>query len=165
MKYEDLDQEVFDAIVSGELTHYAIWMENEINRLITRYLVSDKTKSEDFLRLLLYRAGLTFQDKLEIARGMTPLLGLNEQDQKLFRTVLNAVEEFKSWRNATAHGVDTTPGDYKGVIRIEIVSRSGKEKTIVITPESHRAKKEEAARLHLSLENVVNSALGERRDA
>jgi len=165
MRYDDLDKEDFDAIVTGELTHYAIWMEDEINRLITDYFVSEKTKSNDFRRLLLYRDGLTFQDKLEIARGMTPLLGLNDQDQKLFRAILNAVEDFKSWRNAMAHGLDMTPGDYKGVIRIEIVSRSGKEKTIEVTPESHRAKMDEAEKLYLSLKNIVNSALGERRDA
>jgi len=165
MRFEDLDKEDFDAIVTGELTHYAIWMEDEINRLITDYFVSDKSKSKDFRRLLLYRDGLTFQDKLEIARGMIPLLGLNDQDQTQFRTILNAVEDFKSWRNAMAHGLDTTPGDCKGVIRIWIVSRSGKEKTIEITPESHRAKMDEAEKLYHSLRNIVRSTLGERGDA
>jgi len=165
MRYEDLDKEDFDAIVTGELTHYTLWMEEEINRLITDYFVSDKTKSKDFRRLLLYRDGLTFQDKLEIARGMIPLLGLNDQDQTQFRTILNAVEDFKSWRNAMAHGLDATPGDYKGVIRIEIVSRLGKEKTIEITPDSHRAKMDEAEKLYHSLENFVHSVLRERGDA
>jgi hypothetical protein len=164
MRYEDLDKEVFDAIVTGELTHYAISMEDELNRLITDYFVSDKSKSKDFRRLLLYKDGLTFQDKLEIARGMIPLFGLNDQDKTQFRTILNAVEDFKSWRNAMAHGLDTTPGDYKGVIRIEFVSRSGKEKTIEITPESHRAKMDEAEKLYHSLRNIVRSALGERGD-
>ncbi len=92
MRYEDLDKEDFDAIVTGELTHYAIWMEDKINSLITDYFVSDKSKSKDFRRLFLYRDGLTFQDKLEIARGMIPLLGLNDQDQTLLpRTIGNAV--------------------------------------------------------------------------
>jgi len=165
MRYEDLDKEDFDAIVTGELTHYAIWMEDEINLLITDYFISDKSKSKDFHRLLLYRDGLTFQDKLEIAKGMIPLLGLNDQDQTQFRTILNAVEDFKSWRNAMAHGLDATPGDYKGVIRIEIVSRSGKEKTIEISPESHSAKMDEAEKLYHSLRNIVRSALEERGNA
>jgi len=159
MKYEDLDKEDFDAIVTGELTHYAIWMEDELNRLITDYFVSDKRKSKEFRRLLLYRDGLTFQDKLEIARGMIPLIELNNRDQTQFKTILNAVEDFKSWRNATTHGMDATPGAYKGMIRIETVSRSGKEKTIEITPKSHRAKMDEAEKLCSSLRNIVRSAL------
>lgn len=165
MRYEDLDKENFDAIVTGELTHYAIWMEDEINRLITDYFVRDKSNSEDFRRLLLYRDGLTFQDKLEIARGMIPLLGLDDQDQSQFGTILSAVEDFKSWRNAMAHGLDATLGDYKGVIRIEIESRSGKEKTIEITPESHRAKMDEAEKLYHSLRSIVRRALGEKGNA
>ncbi len=165
MRYEDLDKEDFDAIVTGEFTHYAIWMEDEINRLITDYFVSDKSKSADFRRLLLYRDGLAFQDKLEIARGMIPMLGLNIQEQKQFKTILNEVEDFKSWRNAMAHGRDATPEEYKGIIRIEIVSRSGKEKIIEITPTSHTAKIEEAEELHNSLISIINSALGERSDA
>ena len=165
MRYEDLDKEDFDAIVTGELTHYAIWMEDEINRLLTDYFVGDKSKSKDFRRLFLYRDGLTFQDKLEIVRGMIPLLGLNDQDETQLRTILNGVEDFKSWRNSMAHGLDATPGDYKGVIRIEIVSRSGKEKTIEITPESHRKKMDEAEKLYHSLRNIVRSALGKRGDA
>jgi len=165
MRYEELDKEDFDAIVTGEVTHYALWMEDEINRLITDYFVSDETKSNDFYRLLLYRDGLTFQDKLEITRGMTPLLGLDDKDQKLLRTILNEVEAFKLWRNSIAHGLDMTPGDYKGVILIQTVSRSGKEKTIEITPESHRAKMDEAEKLYLSLKNIVSIALGEKGDA
>lgn len=82
MRYEDLDKEDFDAIVTGELTHYAIWMEDEINRFITDYFIGDKSKSKDFRRLLLYRDGLTFQDKLEVARGMIPLLGLEAKKRK-----------------------------------------------------------------------------------
>jgi hypothetical protein len=165
MKYDRLDKEDFDAIVTGELTHYAIWMESEINRLITDYFVAEKTKSDEFRRWILHRDGLTFQDKLEIARGMTSSFGLNEEDQKLFRTILTGIENFKSWRNAMAHGFDNTPGDYQGAIRIEIVSRSGKEKTIEITPESHEAKLDEAEKLYHSLKNIVSTALGTRSDA
>ena len=165
MRYEDLGKEDFDAIVTGELTHYAIWMEDEINRLVTGFIVSDVNKAKDFRRLILYRDGLTFQDKLEITKAMITLLALSEKDQAQFLAILNKVEDFKSWRNAMAHGFDSTPGDYKGVLRIEIVSRSGKEKMVEITPKSHRARMDEAEELYQSLRNIVSRALGEKGDA
>jgi hypothetical protein len=97
--YGHFSKEDFDAIVTGELTHYAIWLEDEINRLITDYFVSNKSRSVEFRRLFLRRDCVTFQDKLEIARAMIPLLGLSDRDAKRFKTTLKAVEEFKSWRN------------------------------------------------------------------
>ena len=46
IKYEDLDKADFDAIVTGELTHYALWHEGELNNIIEDYfkiriLISD----------------------------------------------------------------------------------------------------------------------------
>jgi len=156
MRYEDFSKEDFDAIVTGELTHYSLWMENEINHLIINYFIGDKTKSEDFYRFVLHREGLTFQNKLEIARGMIPILGLNSSNQKKFNTILKKVEEFKSWRNSMAHGLDIAPEAYRGTIIIQTASRSGKEKTIEITPKSHIEKMNEAEELYQALKSIVN---------
>lgn len=137
MSYESLSQEAFDAIVTGELTHLAIWLEDELNALITNYFVSDPDKSGDFRRLLLLRDGLTAQDKIEIARGMLPLLFLSEPDFLKWKGFLKRIEDFKSWRNAMAHGVDVTPAPYAGELIVEVVNRAGSERQIRITPGSH----------------------------
>lgn len=39
--YGQLEHDAFDAIVTGELTHVAIWMEGEVNHPIAEYFVSD----------------------------------------------------------------------------------------------------------------------------
>lgn len=38
MNYDGLDKEDFDAVVTGELTHYSLWLEEEINSIICNYL-------------------------------------------------------------------------------------------------------------------------------
>lgn len=135
MEYRDLPQDEFDAIVTGELTHYAIWLEGLLNEMIVAYFITDERKRADFERLILYRDGLTFQDKLEIVRAMAPLIPETRRTE--LKQVLADIEKFKSWRNALAHGLSICKPDEGAVVRVEIVGRSGKPKVIEITPESH----------------------------
>lgn len=137
MNYHELDKEDFDAIVTGELTHYSLWLEEEINDFICDYFRVPLSRFNDFKRLLLYRDGLTFQDKLEIVRGIVPLLG-NAAEAVDLKSLLKQVEDFKSWRNAMAHGHDVARAEDVAKLKIEIISRSGKQKEIEITPESHQ---------------------------
>ena len=137
MKYEELNHEDFDAIVTGELTHFALWLEDAINGIICEYFIGANPREDSFRRLILYRDGLTFQDKLEIAHGIIPLLG-DVADQCGFKSILKRIEGFKSWRNVLAHGLDVSDPNDPNTIVVEVVSRSGKEKRIEITPDSHR---------------------------
>ncbi len=146
MKYKDLSHEDFDAIVTGELTHYALWFESEIINIITDYFLRSSPKRSHFKRVLLLRDGLTFQDKIEIVRAIIPLFGKQGTTVTL-KSLLKQVEDFKSWRNAVAHGVDASDDDTKAEIKVEVVLRSGKEKIFNITPESHQAKVAEAEKL------------------
>lgn len=155
MNYKDLSHEDFDAIVTGELTHYALWLEDVINGIICEYFIGMSDKEDDFRRLILYRDGLTFQDKIEIVRGMIPLFG--EASEKCdLKGLLNEIEKFKSWRNALAHGLDKSDENEPLKLIVEVVTRSGKEKRIEITPESHRQMCEET-------ESLINKA-NEARD-
>lgn len=163
MKYEELSQEDFDAIVTGELTHYAIWFDGAIGQIIMDYFLIDKVRRPDFERLILFREGLTFQDKIEIVRAMLPLLGKVAEQVDLKR-LLEDIEEFKGWRNALAHGLATdTTGHPEPIIRVEIISRSGKPKVVEITPASHRKRMDEAEKIlerinkaHLELKSGRN---------
>jgi hypothetical protein len=134
MDYKSLEKEDFDAIVTGELTHYAIWFEGEIINIITDHFLGDSPKRDDFNRLLLLRDGLTFQDKIEIVRGMIPLFQ-GKVDEAYFKKLLKDVENFKSLRNALSHGREI---DYKNqTISVELVNRAGKQKIHKISPTSH----------------------------
>lgn len=135
-KYSKLSQEDFDAIVTGELTHYNMWLEDEIDGIICGYFIEDVFKILDFRRLFLLRDGLTFQDKIEIVRGMLPSLESEIKTANL-KNILKQVEDFKAWRNAMAHGRDCSDEEWAFKLKIETVSRSGKEKILEITPESH----------------------------
>ena len=146
MKYEDLSHEDFDAIVTGELTHYALWLEDEIADMVVDYFLQSSRKKSDFKRLLLMRDGLTFQDKIDIVRAMIPLFGKNTTTIGL-KLLLKHVEDFKSLRNALAHGVDVSDNDAKPELKVEVVSRSGKTKVVHITPKSHETKMAEVDKL------------------
>jgi hypothetical protein len=146
MKYEGLEKEDFDALVTGELTHYALWLEEVTNEIIITYFSMSK-RGNDFRRLILYREGLTFQDKLDIVRGMIPLFEITEEKVRELKSLIKRVEEFKSWRNTMAHGRDVTGDEYAGKLLVEVVTRSGKEKVLEITPESHQAKMQEVEHL------------------
>ncbi len=57
MDYEKLSKDDFDAVVTGEMTHYALWNEKWLDGLIAVYFISDLTKQSDFRRLILDRDG------------------------------------------------------------------------------------------------------------
>ena len=146
MEYSNLDKEDFDAIVTGELTHYALWLEEELNDIISDYFIADSKKRIEFKKFLLHRDGLTFQDKIEIVRGMSLLFDAAAEEVDL-KSLLREIEEFKSWRNALAHGLDVSPDDNAPMIRVEVVTRSGKERVYEITPESHETTMKKTADL------------------
>jgi hypothetical protein len=156
LKYSDLTKEDFDAIVTGEMTHFAIWLEDELVEMISDYFLQLPTR-EDFQRLLLRRDGLTFQDKIEIVRALLPSFH-NQVAAAELKSVLADIEEFKAKRNAFAHGRDVTPSTAAPALHIQTVNRSGKERILIVTPETHAAlvaatetllKKAQAIRLRL----------------
>lgn len=147
MEYQELSLEDFDALVTGELTHYAIWLEGAVGQIIMDYFLINTSRRADFERLMLFRDGLTFQDKIEIARAMIPLLEPVAGQVELNR-LLNEVEEFKGWRNALAHGLTVDAVGHPGpIIRVETVGRSGRPRVLEITPDSHRKRMDEAEAL------------------
>ncbi len=77
---------------------------------------------------------------------MIPLFGKAAEECNL-KGLLNEVEKFKSWRNALAHGLDRTNPEEPHKLIVEVVSRSGKEKQVEITPESHIKMIEDVANL------------------
>jgi hypothetical protein len=153
MEYEQLTHEEFDAIVTGELTHFALWLEDAVNGVICEYFIGASERERDFRRLILYRDGLTFQDKLEIVRALIPVFGETAERCNL-KSLLNRIEEFKSWRNSLAHGLDQSNPDEPRKIVLEIVIRSGKEKRIEITPASHREMMEKTEELLKEVEEA-----------
>ncbi len=153
MEYEQLSHEDFDAIVTGEFTHYALWLEDAINGIICEYFIGISDREDDFRRLILYRDGLTFQDKLEIVRGLIPVFGETAERCNL-KFLLNQIEEFKSWCNTLAHGLDRSIPEEPRKIVVEVVSRSGQEKRIEITPTSHREMMEKTKKLLKEVEEA-----------
>jgi len=135
-KYEGLSHEDFDAIVTGELAHYTIWFDEALVKIISDFL-GQPSREDLFKRLLLRREGLTVQDKIEIVSAMIPEFSDSTVAGELKQT-LRKIEKFKTDRNAFAHGLDVTPKPLAAnAIHIQTVTRAGKEKTIVITPETH----------------------------
>jgi hypothetical protein len=159
MIYRELSKEDFDAIVTGELTHVAIWLEGEVHGIICDYFVSEKAKWDDFLRLVLRRDGLTFQDKIEIVRGMLPLFP--DSAQTTLKRLLLRVEEFKAIRNAFVHGLDVSADEHDPLkMRVEIIGRNGKEKVIEISPETHQELLDDAQSLLAELNRARSSVHG-----
>lgn len=136
MDYAELGHEDFDALVTGTFTHYALWLEDVLNSIISDYFVRSHDRQARFKRLILHREGLSFQDKIDIVRSMVPLFGKLAEQVKL-KSILKEIEDFKFWRNALAHGLDASTSDDPLQLRVEFVSRSGKEKSIEITPDSY----------------------------
>lgn len=152
--YMKLSPEDFDAIVTGELTHFAIAFEDILVEIITEFF-SHPSRQALFRRLLLRREGLTFQDKIDILRAMVPEFEDQVAAAEL-KKLLTKVEVFKADRNAFAHGHDVTPKASRGSrIHVVIVNRAGKEKTVEVTPESHAATLNQAEELLKSMESVL----------
>jgi hypothetical protein len=148
-----MNKEDFDAVVTGELTHYALWLEEEVNNIISDYFITDSKKRSQFKRFLLHRDGLTFQDKIEIVRGMLPLFSAAAEELDL-KSLLKEIEEFKSWRNALAHGLDISPDGKEPLIKVEVVTRSGKERVYEITPQTHETTMKNTADLLVRLQKA-----------
>jgi len=137
MEYRNLSKEEFDAIVTGELAHQAIWFEGELVNIILDYFVGRNKKRLGFERLILKREGIGFQDKIEIIRGMFQLFN-NQVLAGRLDNVLKQVEVLGRFRNAFAHGTDIGDNEAdKLSLKVSLVSRSGKERVIQVTPESH----------------------------
>ena len=157
-KYEMLSPEDFDAIVTGELTHYAIWLEDVLIQIISDFFAQPSRK-DLFKRLLLRRDGLTFQDKIDIVRAMVPEFG-NPTAAGNLKQVLKKIEDFKANRNTFAHGIDVTPRPFTGKsIYVQTVNRAGKEKTVIVSPETHVKTLDEAEKL-LKAATSVSKELG-----
>ena len=84
---------------------------------------------------------------------MLPLFGEHAESVDL-PDLLKRVDEFRMLRNALAHGRDVSEPGAGFQISIEVISRSGKEKIITITPESHA---EKMRKLEELLEAVQNA--------
>ncbi|MCQ0034603.1 hypothetical protein [Burkholderia glumae] len=156
MDYKILSKEDFDAVVTGELTHYAIWLEDEIIQILADHF-SREASRDDFVRLILRRDGLSFQSKIDIVRAAAPLFRDQSAAGKL-KGLLKRVEEFKAFRNAFAHGLDRTPDETKNEIHIGLVNRAGRETIQKVTPQSHTASLE-SAEILLSEVRAVREAL------
>jgi len=152
MDYKNLAKEDFDAIVTGELTHYAIWLEDELVQILADHF-SNSSARDDFVRLILRRDGLTFQNKIEITRATIPLFRNPVAAGKL-KGLLNRIERFKGFRNAFAHGLDQTPDGVDGEIHVGLVNRAGKETIQKVTPESHSALMDSTEQLLSELRSV-----------
>ena len=148
IEYETLTPDEFDAVVTGELTHYAILFENRINDFLVSYLGILKSRSDIFKRLFLYRDDLRLQDKIEITKAVIrhhsaylKQPGPKSIDVDRALRLLKEVETFKAVRNALAHGLSVRKSEEEDTptLHVEIITRSGKENQFQITPTSHRA--------------------------
>src|SRR5213594_3037158 len=103
MDYTNLSRIDFDAVVTGELSHRILGLEESVNGIIGDFFITERSRREHFEQLILFREGLTFQDKIEIVRAMIPLFQAEARKLDLL-TLLKKVESLKNWRNAMAHG-------------------------------------------------------------
>jgi hypothetical protein len=155
MDYSKLDKVDFDAIVTGELTHRALWMEESIDSILCDFFITDPLRVTHFCRAILHRECLTAQDKIDIVRALIPAFGAEAERVKL-KALLNRVEAFKAWRNAMAHGKDVSGNAPPLTVKVEIVNRSGKSVVREITPRSHEEMLKQADALAEELEAARN---------
>jgi hypothetical protein len=154
--YEGFDVETFDAIVTGELVHQALQCEQELIRIIADHFCREGVESA-FKRLLLYREGLSLQHKIEIVRAMLPMLHPAEPASEL-KLSLRKLEELTALRNAFAHGLGSTDANREDLsIAVEIVTRSGTEKIITVTPITHCKAMEDGEELSKKLRSIAEN--------
>jgi hypothetical protein len=133
--YNKLTKQDFDAIVTGELTHYSLCMEDEVNEFILDYFLKGTGRRNEFRSIFFERECLTFQNKLDILKATFKQHAPAYLAQTL--KLIGRVESFKSLRNAFAHGNDWD--DSKDLrIEIQVTSRAGKKKSIIVTPQTHQ---------------------------
>lgn len=133
MKYGDLDRVWFDAIVTGELTHYALWFEEQLEFLILAYFTDDPRVVDDFFSTFVRSREFTMARKIDFARKIVK--NSNHSRSGEFTVVFGELEKIIAIRNAMAHGRDVGGQGLK--LRIEIESYGGKAKTIEISPDTH----------------------------
>jgi len=151
--YRTLSREDFDAIVTGELTHVAVWLELELETAIENYFAVRSDTREAFSRLILQREGMAFQTKIDIVRIIVSGNEFKQEYKDQWKGVLLRIEEIKRVRNAMAHGKDV--GGQGLTIKVGYISRSGKETEIEIEPNSHAARMAEAEKLQDDLHELV----------
>lgn len=158
MNYAELSKEDFDAIVTGELTHYAIWHESELEDFISQYFSNSKKKRTQFKQIFLRRDMLKTQDKIEVTKAILALMDLTPIEIAKWKSLLKRVDDFKTYRNTMAHGLDVTDDNYSGEIVIEVITRSNNIRHLKITPDSFKKILQEAESLLTDLKTAVNLA-------
>jgi hypothetical protein len=137
--YTKYSRTEFDAVVTGELAHHCLWMEDALNDFIIKFFLKGSSRKKEFETVFFERECLSFQDKIDLVNVTLKLFGSSEQKSRT-KTLLKKVEAFKSMRNAFAHGMM----DYSGAaeneqkITIQIYNRGGNVRTHEVTIESHK---------------------------
>jgi len=137
INYSTLSPQDFDAIVTGELIHLTLHLELEMNAFLIDYFLKGSSRKDEFRIHFFYRECLTLQEKIDIIKAV---LTRNSStiDKTESNQIIKIVEELKSLRNTLAHGFSDPLKDDKDLkIQIELYSRSGKRKTIEISPQNH----------------------------
>jgi hypothetical protein len=158
IKYERLQVDEFDAVVTGELTHMALHLEQMLSTIIISFF--QVGRQMEFRRIVLDRDGLTFQQKIDIVRCFLPLLN-DETLRNDLKALLNDVEEFKSWRNAVAHGRDDGSSKDPLCLVVSLVNRAGRERVVEITKELHEKM---LASMGVVLDKLAEANLAVRED-
>jgi len=153
VQYTKHNRQDFDAIVTGELAHYAIWMEEALAQIIASYFCKPAL-AKSFKELVLRRDGMTFQNKIDLVRTILSEIA-SPEDAPHIKQTLNDVDELKEFRNALAHGLDVSPDESSLHIVIETISRTGKPRKFEITPENHAARMNKANSTLSSLDKIA----------
>jgi hypothetical protein len=133
--YRTMTREDFDAIVTGELTHQAVWLEIELETAIENCFAVPQAARESFRRLMLKRDGMTFLNKIELVRSIVDEGQFEQSYKTAWKKAFTEIDEIRRIRNAMAHGQDIGGSGLE--IRIGYINRSGKEVEITVTPDNH----------------------------
>jgi hypothetical protein len=166
IRYEKLTPDEFDAVVTGELTHSAIWFEDRFNEFLISYLGILKSRSEIFTLLFLYREGLRFQDKIEISEAIIrhhnaylTRPGPKQIDVSRALRLFGEIKKLKTVRNALAHGLAVQKSDKSAtpMLHVQTIGRSGKKNETEITPSSHKDQLQQLDKLHAELDSILRA--------
>lgn len=147
INYSNLSPEDFDSVVTGELIKISIFLEHQINNFLSYYFTHGSSRKLDFRTFFLHGPYLGFQDKIDITRSIVTKYYPKVNKQEAV-SILNHVESFKNLRNTFAHGFSSQEKKSgNSEIIVEITSRTGKIKKVVITPENHEQKLSEYRKL------------------
>jgi hypothetical protein len=136
MHYEKLDRADFDAIVTGELAHFAIWFDKLLEDIVCQYFLGFfSPRQDDFTNLILRRDGITFNTKIDIVAKIIDKDEYLIQHRDDLKDIFKTMDSLKRLRNAMAHGVDM--GGEELELNIELTSSAGKKSLFKITPKTH----------------------------